>query len=329
MVVVPARDASPNPPDAIAFVSGDKKQLTSLSRILKRAVGEVALAGSLRGIEDFSSFALVAVHYDMLAPDEQVELALDFAARAKRPTLLLLSERCAQRDFANLFESRALTNMLVINESGVDISDLLVTVQKIRRGEIFGLEKYFVWGVEPQLVRMSSSSQKASVLDTITRFAADIGVTPRLCTAIRTSADEFITNALYNAPVDASGRPRFAARPRTDRVQLEPGEEIEVRFCCDGRRFGLSTTDPFGSLAPASIQDYLARGFRKGEDQVSEATGGAGIGFLQILDSLSHFVVNIDPGMKTEMIGLVDVSGSYRDFAESGKSFNIFVKERS
>lgn len=111
-------------------------------------------------------------------------------------------------------------------------------------------------------------------------------------------------------------------------VNLEPHERIEVRFCCDGRRFGLSTTDPFGSLVPDMLQEYLARAMRKGEDQVSESPGGAGLGFYQILGSLSHFVVNIDRGRRTEAIGLIDVSGSYRTFATGGKSFNIFVTER-
>jgi hypothetical protein len=141
--------------------------------------------------------------------------------------------------------------------------------------------------------------------------------------------DEFLTNALYNAPVDATGHPRFARRPRTERVELQPEEEITLRVCCDGRRFGISTSDPFGSLAPERLQEYLARAFRRGEDQVNEADGGAGLGFYQILDSLSHFVVNIDPGRRTEMIGLIDVSGGYRTFASNGKSFNIFVKERA
>ena len=118
------------PPDSIAFVCGDSRQLSSLSRLLRRAVGSVAVADSLQGIRDYSSFALVAVHYDALTAAEQAELAADFSSRAGRPTLLLLSEQCAQRDFARLFGSRALTNMLVVNEDTVDVSDLLVTVQK-------------------------------------------------------------------------------------------------------------------------------------------------------------------------------------------------------
>lgn len=316
------------PPDAIALVSGDSPQLGRLSRVLRRAVGEVASVTTLDGIEDFESFAVIAVHYDALSPEEQSELLNNFATRAHRPTLILLSEQTVQRDFAALFSAHALTNMLVIKDSAVDVSDLLVTVQKIRRGEIFGLEKYFVWGVEPRSLRLRDSREKNRALDVISDYATAIGVHSRLRQSIRTVADEFITNAIYNAPVGPAGERLYASRPRTIPVILEPEKEIVVNYCCDGRRFGLSTIDPFGSLTPGQVQEYLARSFRRGDDQVVESTGGAGLGFYQILDALSHFIVNIDPGSRTEMIGLVDVSGSYRTFAESGKSFNIFVKER-
>lgn len=317
------------PPDAIAFVAADKRGTNGISRLLRRAVGEVAVVDSLQDLGDVSNFALVAVFYEELSPEEQSEIVADFSARTGRPTLLLLSERCLNFDFATLFNSRILTNVLMVDANGPDIGDLLVTVQKIRHRDIFGLEKYFVWGVEPRSLSLNSSQEKPQVIAAINDFAAGIGVPTRLRALIRTVADEFLSNALYNAPVTADGSNRYARLPRTVPVQLEPHERIEVRFCCDGRRFGLSTSDPFGSLQPVILQEYLARAFRNGEDQVAETPGGAGLGFYQILDSLSHFVVNIDPGRRTEVIGLVDVSGSYRTFASGGKSFNIFVTERA
>jgi len=317
------------PPDAIAFVGGESSSCGGIARLLRRAVGEVSQVTTLEQLEDVSAFALVAVDYDALSPEEQADMVASFALRSNRPTLLLLSERNVKDDLALLFGSRILTNMLVVDASGPDASDLLVTVQKIRHGEIFGLEKYFVWGVEPRSLSVTSSRQKGATIDEIDAYVRRIGVTSRLRSLIRTVADEFLSNALYNAPVNPDGSSRYGSTPRTEVVELSPGERVEVRYCCDGRRFGLSTTDPFGSLAPNILQDYLARAFRAGPDQISETPGGAGLGFYQILGSLSHFVVNIDPGRRTEMIGLVDVSGSFRTFASGGKSFNIFVTERS
>jgi hypothetical protein len=36
--------------------------------------------------------------------------------------------------------------------------------------------------------------------------------------------------------------------------------------------------------------------------------------------------VNISPGERTEIIGLTDVQGTYRNSLERNKSFNIFFK---
>jgi hypothetical protein len=311
-------------PTRVAFVCGDSGQFCELSRTLRRTVGSVATADRLQEVGAQDAHPLVAVHYDTLTPSERQEM-VRLSRRAASPVLLLF-ENCKAEDFVDLFGARFLTNMLVVNSQGVDVSDLLVTVQKIRSGDIFGLEKYFVWGVEPRSLRVTSSDERGAVLDEIAEYATERGVGSRLRVAIRTVADEFLSNAIYNAPVGPDGAYRYAVWPRTAAVRLEAHEAAVVRYCCDGRRFGISIADPFGSLSPGHLQDHLARVFRRGEDQVNQSGGGAGVGLYQVFESLSHFVINIEPGVRTEMIGLIDVSGSYRTFASSGKSFNIFVR---
>jgi len=59
----------------------------------------------------------------------------------------LLSGTLSADDLKDLFSAGALTNVLALNGSLPDVSDLLVTAQKFLRGDIFGLEKYFGWGV--------------------------------------------------------------------------------------------------------------------------------------------------------------------------------------
>jgi hypothetical protein len=108
---------------------------------------------------------------------------------------------------------------------------------------------------------------------------------------------------------------------------LSGSEEVVLKFCFDGTRLGASILDPFGSISQERIVSYIAKCFRKGSDQVDEKAGGAGLGLYYIFDALSSFVINIKPGTKTEMIGLIDITGSYKDFVSKGKSFNIFVSE--
>ena len=310
----------------VTYVCGQPGAPGDLSRTLMRTLGQVALTKSLQEIKDHPPGAFAVIHYDTLTAGERRELMDGTSSHPRRPTLLL-SGSLSPDELKDLFSSGALTNVLALSGSAVDVSDLLVTAQKFLRGDIFGLEKYFGWGVEPLGWRVRGSDGKRPALEAIVEYAASRGVARRLSAGLRVVADEFLTNALYNAPVDSGGARRFAHWPRTRPVQLASNEWIDVRYCCDGRRFGLSVADPFGSLASARLQDNLARAFRRGEDQVREGDGGAGLGFYQILDSLSHLIVNIDPGVRTEMIGLLDVSGGYRAFASAAKSFNIFEKE--
>src|SRR5262249_27584654 len=111
---------------------------------------------------------------------------------------------------------------------------------------------------------------------------------------------------------------------RTEPVQLAPGEEIVVKLCSDGRRLGISVADPFGSLSTEVIRGYLARCFRRGADMVELKPGGAGLGLFYVFEALSHFVVNLAPGVKPELVGLFDVGGSYRAHMSRSKSFNLF-----
>lgn len=310
---------------SIAFLSGDADELDELVKGLRRVIGDVTVIRSMDEVGKLPAPSLVAVHYDTQVAAERARLAQDFSAENQGPTLLLLSEKRARHDFASLFGTRALSNMLVVNGDAVNDNDLLVTVQKLRFGDIFGMDKYFAAGVTLHKLRVTTTAEKNWALNTVTEYVGVLGIPNRLRMLVRSVADEYLTNALYNAPVAADGTRPYSDRPRTQPVALEPGQEIEFRFCYDGQRFGVSASDPFGSLEPRQVQDYLAKGFRAGRDQVSEGTGGAGLGFFQILHSLSHFVINLEKGKRTEMIGLIDISGGYRSFTEAGKSFNIFV----
>ena len=87
----------------------------------------------------------------------------------------------------------------------------------------------------------------------------------------------------------------------------------------------ISVCDPFGSLTRERLLQYLSKCFRKGDDQVDTKAGGAGLGLYYVFECLSHFIVNIHPGKRTEMIGLIDVRKGYKEFSAMNKSFNVFM----
>lgn len=307
-------------PEGLVLICPDEVEGGRLARALQRTVGPVSLSASLAPLMDPKA-PLVAVYYDGLSQDQRKALA-----RMDTPAPLLLLCRGDQTEaFAELFENRT-ANVLVVQENGPDAGDLLTTIRKLRRQEIFGMEKYLRWGAEIHEVALRSSVQRAGMLDVLESFSTSLGVPSRLRGLIGTVTDEFMTNALYNAPMRSDRTRPYSRRQRTETVTLEAHQEVLLRYGCDGVRFGVSVTDPFGSLEASRIHEALSSGFR-GAYNLNTADGGAGLGLFHVLNSLSHFVINIDPGNRTEMIGLIDISGAYRRFAAAGRSFNLFVME--
>lgn len=304
----------------ILLISGADKEVRRIAPILRAMGTQMETRTSLREAGDLETYDLLMANYDALDVEDRAYLL----RMTRGPRMLMISGGTPQDDLSRLFGSQVLTNLVARNEE-VDPDDLIVTVQKLLRGDIFGIEKYFIWGVEPRSMTLNSSSQKSEALRSAEDYATQIGVRSRLVTLLCSVADEFITNAIFNAAVDADGKSRYSHLARTHEVVLQDHEAVELKLICDGRRLGISVADPFGSLTRERLLGYLAKCLRKGSDQIDDKPGGAGLGLYYVFESLSHFVVNISPGKRTEMIGLIDVRGSYKDFAMRHKSFNVFM----
>lgn len=189
------------------------------------------------------------------------------------------------------------------------------------------------WGVAPWLEgaeverrEVTSSRQRDPLLDELGDFAAARGVNSRVATLAQSVADEFIINAVYNAPVDEAGAFRYARRSRTEAVELPQEDAATFCFASDGERLAVSIHDRFGSLTPETVRRYLLRGLRKGDDQIEHKDGGAGLGLYTVLEATTRFIVRIAPGAGTEMIGIFEGPGSYRRCLGRPKSLQLITE---
>src|SRR5438128_1111107 len=64
-------------------------------------------------------------------------------------------------------------------------------------------------------------------------------------------------DALYDAPVDESGKPVFAEVAVKDRIGMAVQEKAVVQYGCDGERFALSVRDAYGSIRKVTILSFL------------------------------------------------------------------------
>jgi signal transduction histidine kinase len=307
----------------ILLLDGDVEHSERISQVL-RAAAVVESKTSLAEVTSSTGWDLLLVNYNTLSPGDRERLIKTFASLRQQGRLVIYSEGAGHDELTTLIDTLGLTNILARNGE-VDPEELYVTVQKLLSQDIFGVDKYFSWGVRSLEVQLKNSKDKEKILEAAGGFAAGVGVQTRLSDLFCLVVEELVTNAIYDAPVDAQGRHRFSHLSRSQEVALDPHESITITLCCDGRRLGLSVSDPFGSLMPKKVADYLVKCFRKGDNQVDRKEGGAGLGLYYVFESLSHMIVNVQRGSRTELIGLLDIRGTYKDFVSRGKSFNIFT----
>lgn len=296
-----------------------------VERILRSAVDQVTIQQGLSTVPAQDAVDIVVVDYDGLSLSERTLFIETYADYKQETRIVLLSAGAVRDDFPMLFGAHVLTNLVARND-GTGAQELFITLTKLLHGEVFGIEKYFPWGISPLVRSVASSDDREAVLDETSAFAEARGVQPRFVELLLSVVDEMVTNALYNAPVDADGRFRYAATDRRVNIELEPHEAAELKLTCDGIRIGVSITDPFGSLSEPLLLEYLAKCFRRDADQVDRKEGGAGLGFYYLLQSMSQLVVNISPARRTEVIGMLDIRHGMREFAAGGKSFNVFTE---
>lgn len=319
----------------ILALSSSERLLGPIADLLRSAGYEVIESRSAR--EAVSWLRVHRADLAMIDVDacdaESPERASELVAGLRRSDsackkALVLVRSTAEHRMRALFNEGRLTNFLAVPpDEQVDPVELTVTISKILSKDIFGFARYLGPDLNVERMEVRSSRDKPAVVDAVEAFARRVGCHPRVADGVAVAADELFTNAVYNAPTDAQGRPRFAHYARDREVSLQPGEEVSVTVAFDGRRFALAATDPFGSLCPDRVLDYLAKCFAKGCEQVDTKAGGAGLGLYYLFNLMHHFVINIAPRRSTEAICLLDVTRSYRQHMAKARSFNVFIEE--
>lgn len=318
----------------ILFYDPDSRARRVAERALTATGSDVTAAEDTHDLVarlDDGEWDLLMVSHDQpLQEDADWLKALERHEAAHPATRLVLHSTSPTEDYLPLLARHPiLRNLIAKNEDPLEPDELITTAEKLLRADIFGLQKYLLWGVEPYCVSIRDSRHKHDYINEVAEYAYSLGCNERMVEQVETIADELVTNAIYNAPRDPDGKPRYAHLSRREPVTLEPHEYGELQFACDGDYIAVAQIDPFGALTQDTVVDYLNRCLAKGPDQISEASGGAGIGLFRVFQSLSKFVVNIKPGRKTEVICLIDLRLSMKRFRQAPKSFHIFITDES
>lgn len=204
--------------------------------------------------------------------------------------------------------------------------EVVVTAEKILRGDLFGIEKYLpAFGVEIATTEVRGATDRDDLVECISDHVGWLGAGSEARRAVSAVADELVTNAVYDAPRGADGVARYAAVDRRQKITLDPWEHVTVRWGSDGDRLAVSVTDWFGALRAEHVRAGLRRCLTH-VDPIEQKAGGAGLGLYTALAYSAQLVVNVERGARTEIIAVIDLRRGH-GLRRGGRSLHLFVDE--
>jgi len=201
--------------------------------------------------------------------------------------------------------------------------ELTITAHKLIRGDLFGLEKYLLWGTDIHETALSRASQRGDIVGELAERIRTCGQSARVASMAMLVADELLSNAVHNAPVDGDGTHYRRELARNTELELDGRHGVRLRWGCDARYLAIEVTDQFGSLDRDTILGALA------SNDVRESGSGAGMGIALAYRSCDHLVFNLAPGVRTEIIALIDVRYPPPATRPAASSYNVFVERTS
>lgn len=180
----------------------------------------------------------------------------------------------------------------------------------------------FGWGATTVVFQPRTTRDQRELVDKVSDLAVQLGVNRRQARALSTATHELTMNAMYDAPVDAAGKPKYALE-RTANIELEPREVPTFRFTLSSDFVALDIVDPFGRLPRKRYFEGVLRGHRNlkyGEQELDTSHGGAGLGLHTLYMQGSILRAELQPTKLTHVSWILDRNAPRRGFNQMPRS---------
>jgi len=302
------------PPGKLVVAHSERKA----QRALQRLVGATSCSVKIVGDGDA---LLAAVDRDTIAVvDAAIAQATpELRARPARAWIAVPGEGAAPAEGATVDALLAAGWWhIVAHPMPILAEELLATVQKLLRNEVFGLEKYIAWGAEVRSYTLEDTGERDDAVSALARDVVGVGLPDRVGGLVSVIADELIANALYVAPLDERKQRYRATEARERRRALHGRDVVTVRWATDARYLAIEVRDRWGTLDPNVVAASVARG------KASTTSTDSGMGLALAYACCNQLVVDLEPDVMTEMIALLDVRYKPTDLGRSA-SFHTFL----
>lgn len=157
------------------------------------------------------------------------------------------------------------------------------------------------WGATSVAFTPRTTRELREIEGRIEDIGTKMGLTRRQATLVAQGAHELMMNAVYDAPRDAEGNPRYAL-DRTAEIELDPEEVPRLRLTISGDLVALDMEDPNGGLKRRRYFEGVLRGVlnHAGRDaELDTSHGGAGLGLHALYQSSILLRAEVMPSRKT------------------------------
>lgn len=192
--------------------------------------------------------------------------------------------------------------------------ELGITSEKLVTGDLFGLEKYLAQDSRVGERVVHNDAEKRAAIDEVTVWAESIGARKPIVHRLASVIDELLMNALHDAPRES--KPVISL--------TEDSRRAVVRWGCDDQTLAISVSDGFGAIRQRDVIDHVRRAREdRGRPNIDEP--GAGLGLFLVLANVASLIVNVDPGLQTEVVCLFDLARrERRAVAGTVRSLHVF-----
>jgi cAMP-binding proteins - catabolite gene activator and regulatory subunit of cAMP-dependent protein kinases len=303
----------------VLLVEHDKKQQLPVRMALGGTGVHLEIVDSIAAAKD----SLMNNEFDIVLADENSAEVLQDLKGGKGPRGVLLTSKNVEGNLKILRTARFVENIISRDpeDRSATVRFVLTTLGKIFSKDIFGLEKYMQWGVEPQMRKVARSDEREQLREEMMSYFKKMGVRSSILDRANTVVEEMLMNAIYDAPVDAQGNSLFNHVTRKDEIELDTHQQGQLRYGSDGTLMAVSVSDPFGALTKELIVDYLLSCYTGKAGEMNTNKGGAGRGLHQIIENSDLTIFNVKKGVRTEVISLFNLDGQKR---EAQPSFHYF-----
>lgn len=284
-----------------------------VSRVLRAAQYKLTLveqAADLPSEAELEKYGLIVLGDSALRESLGGQLA-GIRRLTEKTRIVVINETQDRKEALDTLVSTKVRHMVTADESSSGA--LFATLNKLLLGEYFGIRKYLLWGARSRSWSLSYGENKQEVLDGVKAVAQEVRCHPRIADLLVMAVDEMIINALYRAPPSEGA----------------PSKPVMVECGSDGRLLVVSVLDEHGRLKAEDLYAGLGQALRADARPIPAPDEHAHLGFKIMLDALSQLAINVEPGRRTEIIGIVDLRKSLKEYRSSVPTFDMFSRDES